>query len=188
MKDVLNEEEMIPKLERWFELGPISSVNNAYSNKYDNSHNNYDNVIAFWPFAQYGQMSKRSPSKEWCSKLTEQLISLGYVVHHFGYINEPELSASVSYKRFVDLSYFEQIKASLSSKLAIGTDSGSMWCLGAYSHPAVHIMTYWLPGHYQNPFSLVPANINSKNFFNDECCENIAIKDILDYVLETVKL
>ena len=56
------------------------------------------------------------------------------------------------------LSFFEQIKVSLATKLAVGADSGSMWALGAYSFPAIHLMTNWRDGHVKNFSAMNPVN------------------------------
>ncbi|MDO8609186.1 MAG: hypothetical protein Q7R95_01440, partial [bacterium] len=124
--------------------------------------------------------TNRSPSVEWWTKIIQYLINSGYSIYHFGYLNEPELSNSKLYNKYTELSFFEQVKISLSTKLTIGTDSGAMWVMGAYSHPAIHLMTYWLPNHNKNQYALCPINENGLTFFNEVSIDNILIQDVVN--------
>ena len=72
-------------------------------------------------------------------------------VYHLGYVNEPILSVNNNYyHNLTKLDFFSQIKISLGSKLALGTDSGSMWVLAAYSHPSITLITNWYDNHNKN--------------------------------------
>lgn len=186
IKEILNKEEMTPKLEKWFNVGFDNSLNTGYSKIYHKTTDNLD-CISIWPFAGYGEISsRRSPSKDWWIKTVKKLTDENYRVFHFGFINEPELSDSDLYSNFTKMSFFDQIKISLSTKLAIGTDSGSMWVLGAYSFPAIHLMTYWMPGHNKNPMALEPANRNGISLFDHLDINNIPNDKILN-ILEDKK-
>ena len=182
IKQSLDDEELMPKLYRWFPDGFRSVVNTGYSQNYDNSHNKKNNIISLWPFANYGINSKRSPSLDWWTETISFLIDKGYDIFHFGYMNEPDLSNSENYKKYTDLSFFEQVKICLGTKLSIGTDSGSMWIMGAYSHPSIHLMTYWMPNHYKNPMSLCPVNKNGMTIFDDASCDNISKDKIIECI------
>jgi hypothetical protein len=58
--------------------------------------------------------------------------------------------------------------------MSIGTDSGNMWVMGAYSHPAVHLMTNWMVGHRRNFEALVPMNRNGVSVFAEGGANNIS--------------
>lgn len=58
-------------------------------------------------------------------------------------------------------------KISLGSKLALGTDSGSMWVMAAYSHPSITLITNWYDNHNKNFKSLVPPNKNGDFIFKE---------------------
>lgn len=188
IKDVLDEEEMKPRLKKWFPTGLVSSANHGYTQTYDNSHNKLSKVISIWPFAQYGMQANRSPSLDWWRKMVSKFFDVGIYVYHMGYMTEPTICSEGQYfKRFTDLSFFDQIKLSLGTKLTIGTDSGVMWALGAYSHPAIHLMTYWMPGHLRNPDALSPVNDNGITLFEPDGCDNISHKKVLEEVLTKIK-
>jgi len=184
LKDVLSDEEMKPKLYQWFNAGFINSINTGYTSEYDGSHNNFKKTISIWPFAGYGSLDKRSPSIKWWRELIEELIFNGYRIYQCGYINEKSLFENEKFFIINNLSFFEQIKISLATSFSIGTDSGVMWVLGAYSHPSINLMTYWLPNHNKNPFSLAPINDNGINIFNPESCDNIEIEEVMEKIKE----
>jgi hypothetical protein len=89
--------------------------------------------------------------------------------------------------RCVNLSFFEQIKISLATKLAIGADSGSMWTLGAYSFPAIHLMTNWRDGHTQNFSAMNPVNINGTSFFAPPMTDGWSFEEVLNTVWDKTK-
>ena len=74
---------------------------------------------------------------------------------------------------------FEQVKISLGTRLAIGADSGSMWVLGAYEHPAIHLMTNWRDGHVQNFSAMNPVNYRGVSFFAPPSSDGWNHQDIL---------
>lgn len=130
-------------------------------------------AVAIWPFAGYGKGASRSPSKEWWEDVIHNL-SYKYEIFHFGSEIEPTLSESDSYKKFTNLSFFEQIKATLECSACIGTDSGSMWCIGAYQKiPQLNLLTNWLYGHNRNPLALAPVGPLALNAFSENGCSNI---------------
>jgi len=143
--------------------------------------------ICVWPFAGYGatQMAgvERSPSKEWWRKLTKDLNKKGYNVFHFGMDNEPDIGEDNGYKRFTNLSFFEQVQLSLSCGFAIGTDSGSMWVLGAYNKmPQINLLTNWQHNHRQNFMALAPISNKAINLFAEDGCDNISKEQILNEI------
>ena len=63
---------------------------------------------------------------------------------------------------------------------AIGTDSGSMWVIGAYNKiPQINLITNWLPNHFQNKLALAPVGEKTFNLYADNGCSNISIEDTL---------
>lgn len=163
-KQILTEEERRPKLYRYFPIGLFNESHAGYCKSELNQTPN-SGIIAIKPFCGYGKGINRSPSKEWWVNMVSCLLEEGYEVYHFGFINEPILSYNTKYRYLVNLSLFDQIKGALGCKLTIGNDCGFMWINGAYSHPAIHLITQWLPNHTQNPLALAPVNINGTNIF-----------------------
>jgi len=147
--------------------------------QYWESPEKYDSKnICIWPFAGYGatQMAgvERSPSKDWWGSLIKTLTHKGYNVFHFGMDNEPNLSDSKRYKRFTNLSFFKQVQLSLCCGFAIGTDSGSMWVLGAYNKiPQINLLTNWQTNHHRNFLALAPVSRQAINLFAKDGCDNI---------------
>lgn len=180
LKDVLTPEEMYPKLYKWFDVGPEDPNFHTYS-KQNREQKLLDNTIAIWPFATAGDKLGRSPSVTWWGNLIEKLEKMGYSIAQFGHTKEPIIWPHVT--RYNHLSFFENIKLSLACKMVIGTDSGPMWVMGAYDHPAIHLMTNWLPGHTRNFDALTPVNNNHATFFEEGGTDNINQGDVL-YMVE----
>lgn len=180
LKDVLTVEEMYPRLNKWFDVGPEDPNFQTYSKQ--NKEKVFDNTIAIWPFATAGDKLGRSPSVTWWGTLIEKLEKMGYRIAQFGHPKEPVIRPCI--KRYNHLSFFENIKLSLACKMVIGTDSGPMWVMGAYGHPAIHLMTNWLPGHTRNFDSLTPVNHgHAATFFEQGGTDNINQDDVL-YIVE----
>ena len=177
--EVLTEDEMFPKLYKWFDVG-LPEVHSTYS-KSSPGDKAYGKVISIWPFAG---SPGRSPSQQWWSKCIEKLINNGYDVFHFGMPSDPKLSDSKKYYIFPHLSYFDQVRAALATRLSIGTDSGAMWVMGAYSHPAINLMTNWLPNHHSNLMALEPKNKNGTTLYENGGCDNINIDQVISTVDE----
>jgi ADP-heptose:LPS heptosyltransferase len=182
IRSVLNEEEMKPKLDKWFNVGFDNPECNTYSKNYISNDDIFNNNIAIYPFATAGDKTGRSPSVKWWEKTIDSIIDYGYSVYHYGRPNEPLISNNKMYKSYVHLPYFEQLKAAMASKVVIGTDSGAMWVIGAYSHPAIHLMSNWLKNHNSNLFALAPINENAANLFGHEKCDNIRGEDVLEEI------
>lgn len=185
LSSLLTEDEMVPRLYRWFDLGLEGEVPDTYSKDYYPPTID-KKTIAIWPFATAGENTGRSPSIYWWKMLLKALIKEGYTVHHYGRRVDPSLSRLdfTTYKVFTPRSYFEQVKSSLACVLSIGTDSGAMWTTGAYEHPAIHLMTNWLPNHTQNYGSLTPVNKNATTFFAEGGTDNIPVEHVVQKVLE----
>ena len=188
--DVLTEDELKPSLCRWFDVGLPDSVS-TYSRTHDSDLSEFDNNIALWPFAT-GEFSDkhsqlRSPSQNWWGMLIAKLADAGYSVYHYGRHSEPSLSESANYKRFTHLSFFQQVKAAMAAKLVMGPDTGSMWVMGAYSHPAINLITNHMPNHTSNLLALAPVNDNAVNLFGDGCrCDNINTDDVMQKIKEKI--
>jgi ADP-heptose:LPS heptosyltransferase len=184
LKDVLTEEELYPKLNRWFDPGFTDPKSNTYSRNHEGKL--MTKTIAIWPFATAGDKLGRSPSPEWWAKLIQLIQNSGYHVMIMGHPMEPQIPCfqgdrSIPY--CPEKGFFEQIKISLACKMSIGTDSGPMWVLGAYSHPALHLMTNWLPGHTTNFDALTPVNKNGSVIFNPfKDTSNIDYNDVLNQI------
>jgi len=146
--------------------------------------------IVIWPFAGYGKDAHRSPSVGWWHKCINILINdLNCQVIHAGVELEPDIITSPSYKKITNLSFFDQIKESLNCDLAIGTDSGSMWVIGAYSKiPQINLITNWLQNHRQNLLSLAPVGDKTTNLFGYNQCDTIIINDLIDQVRRNLKI
>lgn len=181
LADVLTPEEMYPKLYKWFDVGEEDPNFQTYSkeNRYPQQKKD---AIAIWPFATSARnIPGRSPSVEWWNGLVKKIHDMGYKTFRFGHRSEPSIGCHTEYTY---LSFFEQVKIALACKMSIGTDSGNMWVMGAYGHPAIHLMTNWLPRHTRNPNALTPANYkNSITFFEKDSTDNISQEDVL-YVIE----
>jgi ADP-heptose:LPS heptosyltransferase len=153
---------------------------------WEDPHSFNRKTICIWPFAGYGGAVmagfERSPTKEWWGRLIKRLIKEGYDICHFGVECEPDLSKSDKYKKFTNLSLFEQVQTSLCCDLAIGTDSGSMWVLGAYHKiPQINLLTNWQVNHHSNPFAFGPVSSNGINLFASGGCDNIPQEKVLEH-------
>lgn len=188
MKEVLTEEEMRPQLYKWFDIGfDKSKKMGGYSSNVKTYKENerIPRNIAIWPFAGYGDTFGRSPGIEWWKQTIRVLTEKGYTVHHFG-LDENILSNSELYVKYTYMSFFEQVKLSLASSLVIGCESGPMWIMGGYQHPAVHLLTNYLDGHNENLLALNPVNVNSETFYNKSSCDAISYSDVVDSVIRRV--
>lgn len=169
LKEVLTVEEMYPKLTPWWGKGEKK-----------------DKAIAIWPFAGRDAVALRSPSVKWWKELINKICyDLGCHTALFGLPNDPYISGVYDflYEDYRELSYFEQVQKALQCKMSIGTDSGNMWVMGAYGHPAIHLMTNWLPGHTKNFSALTPVNNNSSvTFLGEGGINNISQEDVLSVI------
>ncbi len=179
LKEVLTEEELIPKLYQWFDVGLEKGVN-TYAKENDSDAVDYSKTIAIWPFATAGGGLGRSPSLEWWNVMICLIHNEGYKTLIFGHKSEPRIPNISSHGDYRHLSFFEQVKIALACKMSIGTDSGNMWVMGAYSHPAIHLLTDWLPGYIYIPERpLASPNKNSVNLFASGDINNIKHVDVL---------
>ena len=163
LKEVLTEDELYPKLYKWFDADFSNTENNeGYSRNRSDSGIINKNSIAIWPFAAYGRNTGRSLDVSWWKDTIKRLIAEGFEIYHFGWVKEPRLSEDSNYHYHTGLEFFEQVKVSLGCDFSIGTDSGSMWVLGAYSHPFIVLNGPWMPGHTQNFGAFLPPNKKGK--------------------------
>lgn len=130
--------DRVPSLTRWF----------------DKDKN--PRTVALWAFAGYGEASLRNPSIDWWGKACDILIRLGFKVVQLGLDSDPPIHTNI--KRLKKMSFFEQIKFSLSCEFVIGTDSGSQWVLGAYGVPQIIVFTNWANNHWTNLDAFCPIN------------------------------
>ena len=185
IREVLTEEELRPKLYKWFDADfDAIEKNEGYTKARTSSGKIPNKSIVIWPFSGYNHWPSRSPSPHWWNVLGDTLINNGFTVFHCGWIEEPHVSNLDGYNRCVDLSFFEQVKISLATNLAIGADSGSMWTLGAYSFPAIHLMTNWRDGHVENFSAMNPVNVNGTSFFASPMTDGWNHQEVLERVWE----
>ena len=182
--DILSKNEKIPYLNMWFDAG-FEDVQKKGAYTYKKVHSKKNHIlsksVAIWPFAGYGRSKNRNPSLDWWKRLVLDFNKKSIKVFHFGYINEPNLSENNTYyEKLTDLDFFSQIKISLSSKLSIGTDSGSMWVLSAYSHPSLIISTNWYENHKTNLLATVPPNINSEIIFKENGFASLSVEEVFE--------
>jgi ADP-heptose:LPS heptosyltransferase len=184
LEELLTEEEMKPKLYKWFDVG-IPNARSTYSKEGRTLGREYHNNISIWPFAG---SDGRSPSPKWWNLVIDRLIDEGYSVCHYGMPSDPKLSDKKGYYTYPQLSYFDQVKAALASRITIGTDSGAMWVMGAYSHPSINLMTNWLPNHNRNFMALEPINDNGETFFAKGGCDNISTEEVVSSVKRRARI
>jgi len=188
LDEFINKDEKIPKLYKWFDTG-FESIQKkgayTFDKKVPNNHNyELSKSLSIWPFAGYGRSKNRNPSEEWWISLVKKLTNNGINVYHFGYFKEPKLSTdNKHYHNLTNLSFFEQIKISLGTKFSLGTDSGSMWVLGAYSHPTLVLLTNWNENHNSNFEALLPPNKSVKHIFCKNNFENLSIDLVYDKII-----
>ncbi len=159
----LEEDLRIPKLVKWFD------------------HPKFVNTIAIWPMAGNGFDIKRSPSKNWYTKLINLILNnTNYEIFQFGHPNDFIISEEK--ERFTNLNkldFFEQIKMTLGCSLMIGTDAGSSLVMGAYQFPQITLLTDWMENHVSNFEALSPLNKNNISIFAHGGCDNIAQEQVL---------
>lgn len=163
-----------PKLHRWFDTGEDKNLSTYSKENLLSSVNQKDNIISIFPFATANDNTgnNRSPSMDWWNKMVRILFEMGYETAQFGMPSDPTVfGVGPTYNH---LPFFEQIKVALDTKMSIGTDSGNMWVMGAYSHPSIHLMTQWLQNHHSNKFALEPKNINGRSVFAAGGVDNIS--------------
>jgi ADP-heptose:LPS heptosyltransferase len=187
LNNTLNESEKIPSLNKWFDVG-FEDVQKkaAYTYKKIDSKRNkiLNKSLSIWPFAGYGRSKNRNPSEEWWSKLISKLIDNSINVYHFGYFKEPKLSENKKYyHNLTNLDFFNQIKISLGTKLALGTDSGSMWVLAAYNHPLIVLGTNWYENHTDNLKATIPPLVNGECIFSEKKFKDLNSDDIYEKIL-----
>jgi hypothetical protein len=188
IQEILTEEELRPQLSQWFEADfDFIEKNEGYTKSRTKSNLIPSKSIVIWPFSGYGHWPSRSPSTQWWNTLVDTLVNNNFTIFHCGWIEEPHLSNLDNYVRCVNLPFFEQIKISLATKLAVGADSGSMWTLGAYSHPAIHLMTNWRDGHTTNFSAMNPVNIKGISYFAPPSSDQWPHNDILNNIWEIIK-
>ena len=185
LDDEINKSEQIPYLNKWFDTGfEVEQKKAAYSyDKVQPANLNYtlSNSIAIWPFAGYGRSKNRNPSEAWWFELIKKFNDNKINVYHFGYFKEPNLSNNKNfYHKLTNLDFFSQIKISLGSKVSLGTDSGSMWVLSAYSHPTITLLTNWYEGHKDNFTAALPINNNGDYIFKENGFKNLSIDEVFE--------
>lgn len=184
---VLSDEERMPRLYKWFESGKTNYSCVGYNPKYEKIKE--EPFVAVFPFASYGKEPYRSPSLEKWKSITNDIVkNFGYNIYHFGFVTEPDIcDIQEKYFKFTEMSFFDQIKLSLDSKICIGTDSGSMWVIGAYSHPSINLITNHCKNHNKNLLALAPKNKNGINIFSQGDINLIENKEVLEKIQTTFK-
>jgi ADP-heptose:LPS heptosyltransferase len=179
LTSVLSSDDMYPKLEQWFDVGSDDDTFQTYSKQNNADTSIKRKVIALWPFATATGNIARSPALKWYENLVWYLKSSGYDVFQFGYKNDPSVYGC---HRYNYLTFFDQVRLALSCKMSIGTDSGNMWVMGAYSHPAVHLMTNWMTKHTKNFDALLPLNKKGHTCFAEGGANNIETGDVIEKI------
>ena len=185
----LKDGEKIPKLYKWFDVGfEHEQKKGSYNYTKDEDKNlnfQLSKSISIWPFAGYGRSKNRNPDEKWWTRFVNKLTEMKINVYHFGYYKEPSLSKNISfYHKLTNLDFFSQIKVSLGTKLSLGTDSGSMWVLSAYSHPTIVLLTNWYENHQKNFSAALPPNINGDHIFKENNFSDLSIEEVLDKCLK----
>ncbi len=187
LNDTLNESEKVPYLNKWFDSGfEDEQKKAAYTyNKLESKRNKIlSKSLAIWPFAGYARSKNRNPSEEWWSRLISKLTNNSINVYHFGYFKEPKLSENKKYyHNLTNLDFFNQIKISLGTKLALGTDSGSMWVLAAYNHPMIILGTNWYENHTDNLNATIPPIKKGECIFNQNNFSNLNAEIVYEKIL-----
>lgn len=173
---VLSYDELYPKLEQWFDVGSDDPNFQTYSKQNGADTSIKKKTIALWPFATATGSVARSPFVQWWRELVGILKEKGYEVLQFGMPTDKFIFGA---NRYNHLTFFDQVRLALSCGMSIGTDSGSMWVMGAYSHPALHLMTNWMQHHTQNFDALLPVNRNGHKVFAPGGVNNICIDDVI---------
>ena len=84
------------------------------------------------------------------------------------------------YHKLTNLDFFSQIKISLGSKISLGTDSGSMWVLSAYSHPTITLLTNWYEDHNDNFTASLPINTNGDYIFKENGFKDLTVDEVYE--------
>jgi hypothetical protein len=171
--NLLTEEEKRPKLVKWFDvenLGP--------------------KTIACWPVAGYAKWPGRSPSKQWYEKLFIMLYSMGFTIYQFGHPNDYTFNSHPQHIDCRHLSFFDQVKKTLGTSIALATDSGISLVIGAYSFPQISLLTnHWRsPRHVRNFYAFGTNNPNNYSFFGMNHCDNISQGEVIAKILEKTSL
>ena len=187
LEEYLSPDEKIPFLKKWFDIGfEDTQKKGAYTYDKIQSKKNIilSKSVSIWPFAGYGRSKNRNPSADWWKKLISIFTRKSINVYHFGYIDEPVLSDDKNfYHNLTNHNFFDQIKISLGTKVSLGTDSGSMWVLSAYSHPTLILGTNWYEGHTKNLQATIPPNINGDCVFVENGFKNLSVDEVYDRIL-----
>lgn len=190
LDNFISKDEKQPKLYRWFDIGfDQTQKKGAYTYTKEETNNlnfKLSSSIAIWPFAGYGRSKNRNPNEKWWNILIQKFIDQKINVYHFGYFNEPNLSKNNEfYHKLTNLDFFSQIRISLGAKLSLGTDSGSMWVLAAYSHPTLILLTNWYDNHNKNFYAALPPNPNGDFVFKENGFSNLTVDEVYDKCLES---
>lgn len=156
-----------PKLNIWFDV------------------EKYPKTLAIWNFAAYGKEPKRSPRKEWWEKMYKLIIEeTDFKILRFGHPDEPDMDENNYVQDLRNLSFFDQVKASVGCSICINTNSGIGWVLGAYGLKQITLLTNDAPNHNKLLYSFQPENWAGQNIslLNSESCDNIPHEEVLDAV------
>lgn len=144
--------------------------------------------ICIWPFAGYGQGTSRSPELNWWINITSILLDIGFNILQCGTDQEPDIVTEKSerFQRITSLNYDEQIYYSLGCNGVIGTDSGSMWTIGAYQLvPQINLVTVWMPNHHSNHMAFAPLGTKAYNLLYHNGCQSIDLSKLVDQIKNT---
>lgn len=167
--NLLTEDEKRPKLVKWFDIENLGPK-----------------TISFWPVAGYAKWHSRNPSRQWYEKLLSMLYAEGFTIYQCGHPNDYTFAPHPQHIDCRYFPFFDQIKKSLGTSIALATDSGSSLILGAYGFNQISLLTnHWeYPRHIQNFYAFGTNNFNNYSFFGLNGCDNIKQKEVFDKILE----
>lgn len=134
--------------------------------------------IAFAPFAGWSHEKKSDKmlTVERAQIIVFRLRSMGFKVLQVGGPDEPKLDAA---ELFVG-SYFDSVRAVLSCRLLLHTDTGMGWIVSGYQHPQVGLYGHRYYGK-DKASNIQPRNPNSL-YLDDLTVNDIEIDLIGDFV------
>lgn len=162
----LPENQRLPKLYRWWDRKPFGKKH-----------------IAIWPFAAYGKGGHRNPLQEQWETLISMLLKEGYVVHHFGWHEEPRLNGEDF--NHTKQSFIEQIQMSLNCEKILCIESGATWSLAAYGEiPQLNLLCmsdHPEHQHKTNPLAYEPKGVLSTSHITRDNWRNFNIEKAFNH-------
>lgn len=162
--DALPADERLPRLNQWFKTERRGKS------------------VAIWPGARQGEVeNRRCPPGNWWTALAYRLTMEGYTVYQCGHPNDLKdhapLGIDARQSSFMDL-----IALSLGCSVCLGTDSGSMLALAAFSStPTLSLVSPHWRGHVSNLLTFAPLGARHTNLWAPSNLEH-DIEKVVDTV------